>query len=288
MTSAPLLYSGAMRIGRATLNHRLAIVACNEDRWCDLTDALAALTPPVHSIGQLIETHRLTTAVLAPMFDTAPPIDAPKVFALPLVPSKVVCLGRNYAEHARELGNVVPDEPVLFNKTPNTYLPDGGTVSFDAEIGRVDHEGEIAVVIGPARSVAGYTLLNDVTARDLQTADKARGLPWFRSKNLDGFSPIGPVIRLSDSLPLPPDLEMELRVNGALRQQGNTRQFIFDVPAMVAYISKFMDLKPGDLIATGTPPGVGPLQNGDQVEVFSPPIGQLRSRIRIEPRKITD
>lgn len=214
----------------------------------------------------------------------SPNIAEPVQFELPLVPSKVVCLGRNYAEHARELGNAVPDEPVLFNKTPNTYLADGGSVVFDPSVGRVDHEGEIALVMGPNGAIAGLTLLNDVTARDLQAMDKAKGLPWFRSKNLDTFCPVGPVIRLADSLPNPFELDLEVRVNGDVRQRGNTRQFIFSVRHMLDYISKYVRLMPGDLVATGTPPGVGPLHDGDRVEVRCPEIGTLYSTVRAKGR----
>ncbi len=268
-----------MRIGRASIDNQSRTVAHTGMVWVDITDALQGLRPPAYSIAKLVKSGQLTTAFLSPLARSSPEIAEPRAFELPLIPSKVVCLGRNYAEHARELGNEVPDAPVLFNKTPNTYLADDSVVYFDSHVGRVDHEGEIALVVGPETSVAGYTLLNDITAREMQSADKARGLPWFTAKNLDGFCPIGPAIRLADSLPVPPNLNLELRVNGELRQQGNTRQFLFDIPTTLAHISQYVTLEAGDLVATGTPSGVGPLVDGDDVTVFCEEIGVLRSKI---------
>ena len=270
-----------MWIGRANVEGRERVVARIDRTWFDVSVAPAGSAHSTHSITHLIATGRLRVETLQELASQGSVIPPPERFELPLVPSKVVCLGRNYAEHARELGNAVPAEPVLFNKTPNTYLADGGVIEWDAAVGRVDHEGEIALVMGREHTVAGYTLLNDVTARDLQSVDKGNGLPWYRSKNLDGFCPMGPVIRLAETVPDPLELDLEVRVNGEVRQRGNTRQFIFDVPAMIAYITQFITLSPGDLIATGTPPAAGPLAAGDQVEVLCTAIGRLISAIRV-------
>ena len=186
-------------------------------------------------------------------------------------PSKIVCVGRNYVAHARELGNEVPDRPLLFLKPPSALCGDGDPIVLPRDSARVEHEGEIAVVIGRrARHVseaealavvAGYAPLNDVTARDLQRLDGQ----WTRAKGFDTFCPLGRKV--------PADgvdwraLEVVCRVNGEVRQRGRGADLVFGVPTLVAYISRIMTLEPGDVIATGTPEGVGPLRPGDVVEV---------------------
>jgi len=186
-------------------------------------------------------------------------------------PSKIVCVGRNYVAHARELGNEVPDRPLLFLKPPSALCGDGDAIVLPRDSARVEHEGEIAVVIGRrARHVseaealavvAGYAPLNDVTARDLQRLDGQ----WTRAKGFDTFCPLGRKV--------PADgvdwraLEVVCRVNGEVRQRGRGADLVFGVPTLVAYISRIMTLEPGDVIATGTPEGVGPLRPGDVVEV---------------------
>lgn len=197
----------------------------------------------------------------------------------PAAPSKIVCVGRNYGAHAKELGNEVPKEPLLFMKPPSSLLAPGGTLLLPPESERVEHEAELAVVIGTrgrripvARAldhVFGYTIACDVTARDLQKKDGQ----WTRAKGFDGFCPVGPeVVQGVD----PGSLGVRLRVNGQTRQDGNTRDMVFDVATLVAYISNVMTLEPGDLILTGTPEGVGPLVDGDSVEVEIEGIGVLR------------
>jgi 5-oxopent-3-ene-1,2,5-tricarboxylate decarboxylase/2-hydroxyhepta-2,4-diene-1,7-dioate isomerase len=155
--------------------------------------------------------------------------------------------------------------------------------------GRVDHEGELAVVIGKrakdvkaedARDyIAGYTLVNDVTAREMQKGDKSQGNPWFRSKNLDTFCPVGPVVVLRDTLSWPVKVDIEVTVNGVKRQSSNTGKWIFDLGTVIAYVTKFMTLEPGDLIATGTPEGVAALEPGDEVSVRVPEIGELKNPV---------
>lgn len=199
----------------------------------------------------------------------------------PCLPSKIVCVGRNYVEHARELQNEAPAEPLIFFKPPSSVLASGDAIVYPPESKRVDHEGEIGVVIGrrcrrlgPEQSVApfiyGYTCVNDVTARDLQKKDGQ----WTRGKGFDTFCPFGPVIATEAD---PAKLEVRLKRNGEIRQCGSVSQMIFPVDAIVRYISQVMTLEPGDLIATGTPAGVGPLEIGDALEVTVEGVGTLHN-----------
>jgi 2-keto-4-pentenoate hydratase/2-oxohepta-3-ene-1,7-dioic acid hydratase in catechol pathway len=201
----------------------------------------------------------------------------------PVQPSKIVCVGRNYGEHAAELGNQMPDEPLLFLKPPSAIIGPEQTILLPGVSQRVEHEGELAVVIGRrARAISdsedalayvfGYTCLNDVTARDLQKKD----IQFTRGKSFDTFCPIGPYIA---SGLMPEHLSVETRVNGQRRQFGRTAQMKFTVPFLLRYISRVMTLEPGDLIATGTPAGVGPLAAGDIVEVEITGIGVLRNKV---------
>jgi len=198
-------------------------------------------------------------------------------------PSKVVCVGRNYLEHARELGNELPERPLLFFKPPSALIGDGQAIVLPRESSRVEHEGEIAVVIGrrgrgispegALEHVAGYAALNDVTARDLQKTDGQ----WTRAKGFDSFCPLGAMAPAAGIDPR--ELEVLCRVNGELRQQGRAADMAFDIPTLIAYISSIMTLEPGDVIATGTPAGVGPLQPGDVVEVEVPGVGTIRNPV---------
>lgn len=200
-------------------------------------------------------------------------------------PTKIVCVGRNYADHAKELGNVIPERPLLFFKPPSALVHHGDPIRLPRASRRVEHEGEIGVVMarvlyqasaGAALdAVAGLTCVNDVTARDLQRGDGQ----WTRAKGFDTFCPAGPgVVPLSDLPPLD-ELEVICRVNGAERQHGLVRDMAFDIPAILSYISHIMTLEPGDLVATGTPAGVGPLEAGDQVEVDVPGVGLLSNPV---------
>ncbi len=210
-------------------------------------------------------------------------------FLLPHRPGKIVAVGRNYRAHVQELGNDMPTEPTLFAKTPTACIGPEEPIVIEDWYGRVDHEGELAVVIGKRAKavpraeaqqyIAGYTLLNDVTAREIQKADIAKGGPWFRAKNLDTFCPLGPVVVFPEVLGWPVETDIEVRVNGEVRQQGNTELFMFDLPWQIEAITKFMTLEPGDVIATGTPAGVSPMLPGDVVEVLNPEIGVLRNPV---------
>ena len=204
----------------------------------------------------------------------------------PVAPSKIVCVGRNYVEHAAELGNKMPDEPLLFLKAPSAIIADGDTIELPPESNQVEHEGELGVVIGRrARNIGehedalgyvlGYTCVNDVTARDLQRKD----VQFTRGKSFDTFCPVGPFI-VTDLNPL--DVAVTTRVNDHVKQRGRTSAMAFSVPFLLRYISGIMTLMPGDLIATGTPAGVSKLQHGDVVEVEVEGIGVLRNNVRDE------
>jgi 2-keto-4-pentenoate hydratase/2-oxohepta-3-ene-1,7-dioic acid hydratase in catechol pathway len=207
----------------------------------------------------------------------------PEILPVPVRPTKILCVGRNYADHAAELGHDVPAEPLIFMKPPSSLIGAGEAIVLPAASERVDYEGELAVVIGRrCRNVseadamgviAGYTILNDVTARDLQKKDGQ----WTRAKGFDTFAPCGP--RLVTDLD-PTDLEIKTLVNGELKQHGRTSQFIFSIPRVIAYISGVMTLEEGDVISTGTPSGVGPLKPGDTVEVWVEGIGSLINPVR--------
>lgn len=196
----------------------------------------------------------------------------------PVRPSKIVCVGRNYAAHAKELGHEVPDEPLLFFKPPSSIVGPGGAVVLPKESERVEHEAELGVVIGrrirrAAREQAldaiyGYTCACDVTARDLQKRDGQ----WTRAKGFDTFCPVGPWIETELD---PADLEVKCVVDGVPRQSGRTSQVIFDIPLLISYVSAVMTLEPGDLLLTGTPEGVGPLAPGNKVVVSVDGIGEL-------------
>ncbi len=200
-------------------------------------------------------------------------------------PSKIVCVGRNYLEHAVELGNVVPERPLLFMKPPSALIGDGNEIVLPSASERVEHEGEIGVVVGRTLKsvtedeallgIKGITCINDVTARDLQKTDNQ----WTRAKGFDTFCPAGPrIVGLTD-LPDLESLEVFCRVNGAERQHGRAADMAFKIPMIVSYISQIMTLEAGDLIATGTPAGVGPLLPGDVVEVEIPGVGVLRNSV---------
>jgi 2-keto-4-pentenoate hydratase/2-oxohepta-3-ene-1,7-dioic acid hydratase in catechol pathway len=200
-------------------------------------------------------------------------------------PSKIVCVGRNYLEHARELGNEVPERPLIFFKPPSSLVADGEAIVLPPESERVEYEGEIAVVIGRrARKVsaadawdyvAGIAPLNDVTARDLQKTDGQ----WTRAKGFDTFCPLGTMVPLGQIADRDA-LEVICRVNGEVRQRGRVGDMAFDIPTLIEYISGVMTLEPGDVIATGTPAGVAPLQPGDVVEVEIPGVGILKNPVQ--------
>jgi 2-keto-4-pentenoate hydratase/2-oxohepta-3-ene-1,7-dioic acid hydratase in catechol pathway len=235
------------------------------------------LQPPQESDGAGLPTLRIDRIPLA-QASLLPPVQ----------PSKIVCVGRNYREHAAELGHEVPQEPLLFFKPPSSLLPPGATILRPKVSARTDYEGELGVVIArrchllsdsdDVRAyILGYTCVNDFTARDLQNKDGQ----WTRAKGFDTFCPVGPLV--AGGLDPWAGVPVETRVNGDLRQSGNTRDFIFPLDVVIRYISQVMTLEPGDLIATGTPKGVGPVVAGDAIEVSIAGIGQLRNSVADQP-----
>lgn len=206
-------------------------------------------------------------------------------FLPPATPSKIVCVGRNYAEHAAEMGNEVPKEPLLFLKAPSSVITGGETILIPKQSNQVEYEGELAVIIGrncknltandnPLDYILGYTCLNDVTARDLQRKD----VQFARAKSFDTFCPIGAFIETELDVS---NIRVTTKVNGVLKQDGKTSQMVFPVPFLINYISNQMTLNVGDIIATGTPSGVSQLKNGDICEVAIEGIGVLRNTVSV-------
>jgi 2-keto-4-pentenoate hydratase/2-oxohepta-3-ene-1,7-dioic acid hydratase in catechol pathway len=204
-------------------------------------------------------------------------------FLLPVMPSKIVCVGRNYAEHAKELGNEVPTSPLLFLKAPSALILHEENIVIPPQSEQVEHEGELAIVIAkncknigegenPLDYVMGYTCLNDVTARDVQRKD----VQFTRGKSFDTFCPVLHFIETDLDVS---DIRVQTRVNGVIKQDGRTSQMVFDIPFLIRYISNQMTLNVGDIIATGTPSGVSKMQNGDICEVEIEGIGILRNNI---------
>ena len=207
-------------------------------------------------------------------------------FLPPCRPSKIVCIGLNYVDHAKELGMDIPDEPIIFLKPPSSVIAHNEAIIYPKQSRRIDYEAELAVVIGERckdvskkealNVVLGYTILNDVTARDLQMKDGQ----WTRAKSFDTFAPVGPWIVTKDEVLNPNALGIKLWVNGELRQSSNTKNFIFKVEELIEFISSIMTLEKGDIISTGTPAGVGELNRGDVVEIEIERIGRLKNWVR--------
>ncbi|AXR82484.1 fumarylacetoacetate hydrolase family protein [Natrarchaeobaculum sulfurireducens] len=210
--------------------------------------------------------------------------DAIDVLA-PCDPSKIVCIGRNYADHADEMGSDVPDRPLLFLKGPNAVASHGDTVTVPAGKDRIDYEAELGVVIGEQcrhvpedramEVVEGFTCVNDISNRD----DQRQEQNWIRGKAFDGAAPLGPVLATPDEVPA--DASVQSRVNGERKQDGSREQLIFPIPELIAEITTYMTLERGDVIATGTPEGVGPLSDGDTVEIEVEGVGTLEHTVRI-------
>jgi len=198
-------------------------------------------------------------------------------------PGKIVCVGRNYREHAKELGNEVPKEPLIFLKPPSSVIWEGEAIRLPAASSRVEYEGEIGAVVGKTltrvsegdalRGIRAIIAVNDVTARDLQKTDGQ----WTRAKGFDTFCPLG---EESSKLPDLDSLSVVTRVNGVERQRGKSSEMVFSIPSLLAYISRIMTLEPGDLVATGTPSGVGPLAPGDVVEVEIPGVSRVSNPVQ--------
>lgn len=255
--------------------------------WCDLgpLDVMA-----------LLARGELRAADLAARMAKAPAMAAPSRFLVPVPhPGKILCLAKNYVAHAKEFGAEAPKEPIFFAKLPDTLAAHGDPVVIPHWLDtRVDHEAELALVLGfadPAGTgakyvdaagtralVAGYTVLNDVTARKLQGSDRDQKYPWLRSKSFDTFCPVGPFVVPADALDVA-DLRITMRVNGVVKQDARTKDMVFPIePALVA-MARCTTLRPGDLIAMGTPEGVGPVVAGDVMEVEIEKLGVLRNPV---------
>ncbi|HTY36505.1 MAG TPA: fumarylacetoacetate hydrolase family protein [Bacteroidota bacterium] len=276
-------------------------------RWINYSDAEAAYTAvtqkvvvePTTTILQLLEDGRFDPAEFRVVLQFLAEhklekqylINKDAVLKAPILrPPKIVALGLNYALHAKEGNAAVPKEPIIFMKAGSSVIGPGDTILLPRGLGRMDHEVELAVVIGRRASgakkkdalsyVAGYTVLNDVTARELQTSDLEEKHPWFRSKSFDTFTPLGPWIVTADEIGSPIELALECRVNKKVRQKSNTKNMVFDVPTQIEFISKFIALEPGDILSTGTPHGIGPIAEGDEVVCSIKGIGELKNPVR--------
>lgn len=248
----------------------------------------------------LLASAQLNAAGLKLLIESGDPMRATPDFDVPVArPSKILCLGKNFAAHAAEFDAEVPEEPLFFTKLCDTLVPHRGDVILPHWLSsRIDHEVELAVIlgfedlgdvgrkyVGPEEAghlVAGYTILNDVTARTIQGEDREAHKPWLRSKSFDTFCPIGPWVVPEDSLPGVGDLAIEMRLGKELRQSSRTSLMEVDISTAISYLSKHCTLRPGDIIAMGTPEGVGPIQHGDVMTCSIEGIGELINPVRRE------
>lgn len=264
--------------------------------WLDLSAHCASRGLPI-DLATLIQMHffareNLERSLMQGSWPEAQPVFGEFGLDLPLPRErvgKILALGKNFREHAAEFQEAVPEEPLFFNKLPETLVPSGASVRVQPWYqGRVDHEAELCVVIQkPGTSipreralelVAGYTVANDLTARSLQGHDRELKYPWFRGKNMDGFCPLGPCFVPRDFLDAR-DLRVTCKVNGTLRQDASTKDLVVGIDEALAWLSKHLTLRPLDLVLMGTPAGVGPLADGDLVECAVSGIGTLSTRI---------
>jgi 2-keto-4-pentenoate hydratase/2-oxohepta-3-ene-1,7-dioic acid hydratase in catechol pathway len=213
-------------------------------------------------------------------------------------PSKIICVGTNYMDHIEETKMDIPQEPVIFPKTLNCLIGHDQPIIYpkilyeNKKLNRVDYEVELAFIIKDKcknvvhteayQHILGYTVFNDITARKMQIKDIVSKLPWFRSKSFDTFGPIGPKIVQNKDILEPHDLKIELRLNGETKQKSNTKFLLFTIPQLLEYISKFFTLEPGDIVATGTPAGIGPIEPGDIIEAEIEKIGILKNQVQLE------
>lgn len=203
--------------------------------------------------------------------------------------SLVICLGKNYVEHAKETGGSIPDEPIIFGKYANFAISQEDPIIYPSWATRIDPEPELGVIIGKYGKdidvneamdyVFGYTIVNDITERNIEFKDMEKGLPWFRSKNFETSLSVGPYIVTKDEVLDPHNLEIELYVNGTLKQKGNTKDMIFKIAETISYISRYFPLSPASVISTGTIPGILPIEKGDEVLIKIEHIGELKNKV---------
>jgi 2-keto-4-pentenoate hydratase/2-oxohepta-3-ene-1,7-dioic acid hydratase in catechol pathway len=274
------------RFGKGT-NAHVGAVEPTTQRWFDLGPL---------DVHQLLARGQLRKADLAERMQRATAMAAPASFLLPVPrPGKILCLAKNYVAHAKEFGAEAPVEPIFFAKLPDTLVPHGTAVVIPRWLDtRVDHEAELGLVLGfpdpdgrgakyvdataAPSLVAGYTPLNDVTARKLQGTDRDQKYPWLRSKSFDTFCPVGPFVVPADAID-PGDLRVLMRVNGVVKQDARTKDMVFPIGQALAAMARCTTLRPGDLIAMGTPEGVGPVVDGDVMEVEVEKLGVLRNPV---------
>jgi 5-oxopent-3-ene-1,2,5-tricarboxylate decarboxylase/2-hydroxyhepta-2,4-diene-1,7-dioate isomerase len=287
-----------MRLANLNVSGRRIVAVVQPDcTYLDVHGMLAAapstshdMTPlsvALHQRAELTEAlERVTRA--GRLADFAFPADTALLPPNPR-PNRILAIGRNYADHAKELGNVVPEDPIVFLKASTSVIGPEAAIEIPEWVGRVDYEAELLVVLGTGgknlaeadamRHVVGYSVFNDVTARERQRADQEKKQPWFRSKSLDTFGPLGPFLVTADEVPDPHDLRITLSVTGETKQDDTTASMIYRIPTLIAYLSRWFALEPGDVIATGTPSGVGPIRPGDVVEATVEGIGTLRNPV---------
>jgi 5-oxopent-3-ene-1,2,5-tricarboxylate decarboxylase/2-hydroxyhepta-2,4-diene-1,7-dioate isomerase len=221
-----------------------------------------------------------------------------KIGKININPTKIICLGRNYLDHIKETNSPIPTEPVFFAKTVNTLVTNGGNIIYpnvlfnNKDYNKVDHEVELAFIIfqtcknvSAKRAydyIRGYTIFLDITARSMQKSDRMINLPWYRSKNFDTFGPIGPRIVPCSEIADPHNLNIQLKINENIKQFSNTKHMLFKIPEILEYISKYVSLVPGDIVATGTPSGIGPILPGDILEASIEKIGTITHKVILE------
>jgi len=255
-------------------------------------------TPDYHFMQIMIEMQNFSRKVITEVIEEVKEfrgvddlvIQGDITFDVPIQrPSKILCMARNYRKHAREFDHDVPETPTFFAKCVSSLLPHEGMIRIPDKIGRVDHEIELAVILGaeaqavpPGQAmelIAGYTIANDITARAWQKRAMSAGEPWTLCKSIDTFLPIGPYVVPADAIDDPQNLAIELSVNEELRQHSNTKEMIFPIAEIISYISRYITLQAGDIICTGTPEGVGPIEPGDIVQGKIKGMGVLRNSV---------
>ena len=290
-----------MKIYSLIVNGENTLAYEDDNGFIDLTRAITFFESVVRNsvpsqvtfIEELIWNGRLNAEYIGPVIDAVDHFDLWEELLIeddytvnpPVDPGKIIALGNNYREHVKEMNQKLPEKPVIFGKWPSTVIGHLDPILKPSWIGRMDYEAELAFIIGSTaknvekaeamKYIAGYTCLNDVTARAIQKDDISNALPWMQSKNFDTFSPLGPCVLLADSVGDKVEIGIKCRVNGELKQNSNTQDFIFDIPTVIEYVTKIMTLEPGDIITTGTPVGVGAIEPGDTVEVECDGIGIL-------------
>lgn len=277
-----------MKLARVIADQgHMAVVVAEGERLLDVSPLLRKLGLDGRAIPLDQATRRELRRRL-PMEEEIATVQA-ETFLPPISSRQILAIGLNYRSHAEEMNSPLPEEPIVFAKSPSSVVGHRDTVCLPGNVGRVDYEAEVAVVIGRRAShlkaeeagevISGYSLLNDVTMRDVQGRASAAGRPWFLAKSPDTFCPFGPFMVGAEDVSEPENLDFTLTLNGEVRQNGSMSDLIFSVPELLEYITRFITLEPGDIIATGTPSGVGPIKPGDFMAIESPVLGTLENPV---------